>query len=101
MHWNITAATFSVKIHLNTKFNQNNLNTFGEKNIHMEAKTSMTSHFIYFMPIQSLYVRITIQNTVKCTVMWEKGINFSRTIKKVLQSQGGQEHPSYNKTKNS
>jgi hypothetical protein len=31
MHWKIIAATFSVKIHLNTRFNQNNLNTFGEK----------------------------------------------------------------------
>jgi hypothetical protein len=27
----ITAATFSLKIHLNTKFNQKNLNNFGDK----------------------------------------------------------------------
>jgi len=46
-------------------------------------------------------VHITIRNTVQCTVMWEKKINFSRTIKKVLQSQEEKEHPSYNKTKNS
>jgi hypothetical protein len=89
MHWKITAVTFSVKIQLNTKFNQNNLNTFGENKIHMEAKTSMTSHFIYLMSIQSLYVHITLHNTVQCTVMWVKKINFSRTIKKVLQSQEG------------
>ena len=61
----------------------------------MEAKTSMTAHFIYVMPIQSLYVCITVHNTVQCTVMGEEGINFSITIKRV---KGGKEHPSYNKT---
>ena len=67
------------------------MNIFGENNIHMEAKTSMTSHFIYLMPIQSLHVHIPVHNTVQCTVMWEKEINFSRTIKKVLQTQEGKE----------
>jgi len=78
------------------------MNTFGENKIHMEAKTSMTSHFIYLMPIQSHYVHtcITIHNTVQCTDMWEKEINFPRTIRKALQTQEGKEHPSYNKTKN-
>jgi hypothetical protein len=74
MHWKITAATFSVKIQLNTKFNQHNWNTFGENNIHMEAKTKMTSHFIDFMTIQSLYAHNTIQSLYAHNQWGETGI---------------------------
>jgi len=79
MRWKINADPSSVNIQLNTKFIQSSFNSFEENNIHMEAKTSMTAHFIYVMPIQSLYVCITIHNTVQCTVMGEKGINYNKT----------------------